>query len=112
MHESILTTIKKLLGIAEEYTHFDEDIIRHINTTFMVLNQLGVGPAEGFRIEDKSAIWEEYVSSEDNLEGVVTYVHQRVKLLFDPPLTSAVMDATNRTVNELEWRLNVAAETK
>ena len=112
MNESILTTIKKLLGIAEEYTHFDEDIIRHINTTFMVLNQLGVGPAEGFRIEDDSAIWEDYVSSDDNLEGVITYIHHRVKLLFDPPLTSAVMDSTNRTVNELEWRLNVAAETK
>lgn len=111
MNESILTSIKKLLGIAEEYTHFDEDIIRHINSVFMVLNQLGVGPAEGFRIEDDSAIWEEYISSDDNLEAVVTYVHQRVKLLFDPPLTSAVLDSANRTVSELEWRLNVAAET-
>ena len=108
--DSILTSIKKLLGIAEEYEHFDPDIIMHINSVFMVLNQLGVGPSEGFRIEDKSATWDEYITEEDNLDAVKTYMNLKVKLLFDPPLSAAVREATNQMINELEWRLNV--ETK
>ena len=110
--ESILTSIKKLLGIAEEYNHFDADIIMHINTVFMTLNQLGVGPTEGFHIEDDLAVWGDFVSSDDaNFEGVKSYVYLKVKLLFDPPLSSAVLESTNRMVNELEWRLNEAAES-
>lgn len=111
--ESILTSIKKLLGIEEEYTHFDADIIMHINSVFMILQQLGVGPSEGFSISDKTATWDEFVP-EDNPKflAVKTYMHHKVKLLFDPPLSSAVMEATKNVVSEFEWRLNVAAESK
>lgn len=110
--DSILTSIKKLLGITEEYTHFDVDIIMHINTVLAILTQMGVGPAEGFSIEDKSATWDEFVSNKLYYEPVKTYVYLKVKLLFDPPLSSAVMEATNRMISEMEWRLYAAAETK
>lgn len=110
--ESILTSIKKLLGIAEEYTHFDSDITMHINSVLMILNQMGVGPEEGFFIEDASATWEEFVSDIAKIQAVKSYVYLKVKLLFDPPLSSAVMEATNRLISELEFRLNVAVDPK
>ena len=110
--DSILTSIKKLLGIAEEYTNFDSDIIMHINSVFMILNQMGVGPSEGFRIEDKSSIWDEYITESDNLDAVKSYMSLKVKLLFDPPQGGAVREATNQLIDELEWRLNVEAESK
>lgn len=109
--DSILTSIKKMLGIAEEYTHFDEDIIMHINSVFMTLTQLGVGPAEGFRIRDDSAIWADFMPDSPVFESVKTYVFLRVKLIFDPPLTSAVIDSYERQIDEFEWRLNVSAES-
>ena len=109
--ESILTSIKKLLGIDEEYEHFDPDIIMHINSVFMILNQLGVGPSEGFSIQDSKSVWSDFMPSGSNLEAVKTYMQLKVKLMFDPPSSSAVMDAINRTIAELEWRLNVAADT-
>lgn len=110
MNDSILTSIKKLLGIAEEYDNFDADIIMHINSVFMILNQLGIGPSEGFRIEDKTTEWSEYVSEDENLDAVKTYMHLRVKMLFDPPQGSGVMESYNRSINELEWRLNVTTD--
>lgn len=109
--ESILTSIKKLLGITEEYEHFDADIVMHINSVFMILTQLGVGPKEGFVIEDDSAIWEDFISEPLELQAVKSYMHYKVKLLFDPPTNTNVMEAMNRTIQELEWRLNVAAES-
>ena len=112
MIDSILTSIKKLLGITEECTHFDADIIMHINSVFMILNQLGVGPLEGFRIEDNFATWDEYIRDDDNLDAIKSYMHLKVKLLFDPPLNSAIRDAINQSLNELEWRLNFAVESK
>lgn len=112
MDESILTSIKKLLGITEDYTHFDNDIIIHINSVFSILTQLGVGPSEGFSINDNSAIWVDFISDENKLQTIKSYIYLRVKLLFDPPSSSALLEATNRTINEFEWRLNVAAETK
>lgn len=108
--ESILTSIKKLLGIAEEYDHFDTDLIMHINTVFSILTQIGVGPDKGFTIEDDTATWADFLPEDSNYEAVKTYMHMRVKLLFDPPLSSVVMEATNRIINELEWRLNMTAE--
>lgn len=110
--ESILTSIKKMLGITEEYKNFDADIIMHINSVFMILNQLGVGPAEGFRIEDDLATWNDFISNEEQLDAVKSYIHLKVKLLFDPPLSSAVMEANKQIINELEWRLNVETESK
>lgn len=109
--ESILTSIKKLLGITEEYDQFDPDIIMHINSVFMILTQLGVGPSEGFSIEDDTSVWSDFIQDVKKLESVKTYIYLKVKLLFDPPLSSAVIDSTNRLINELEWRLNVAAES-
>jgi len=108
--ESILTSIKKMLGITEEYEHFDSDLIMHINSVFMILNQLGVGPANGFVIKGKEEAWSEFVSEDGQLELVKSYMHLKVKLLFDPPLSSAVMEAMNRMIGEFEWRLNVAVD--
>ena len=111
MNNSILTSIKKLLGITADDTSFDEDIIIHINTVFMDLNQIGVGPANGFRIEDKDNIWSEFVEDDSYYDAVKTYIYLKVKLLFDPPLSSAVMTSINQSIEKLEWRLNVKAET-
>ena len=108
--DSILTSIKKLLGITEEYENFDQDIIMHINSAFMILNQLGVGPKSGFSINDKSSTWYEFIPESGNLEAVKTYVHLKVKLMFDPPLSSTVIEAIKSQINELEWRLNVSVD--
>lgn len=109
--DSILTSIKKLLGIVEEYEQFDADLIMHINSALMVLTQLGVGPAAGFSIKDDSAIWADFIPNDVMLEAVKSYVYLRVKLLFDPPLNSAVIESINRQISEYEWRLNVVAES-
>ena len=109
--ESILTSIKKLLGIAEEYEHFDNDIIMHINSVFMILTQLGVGPSKGFVITDSSASWDDFLpEGGEKLQAVKTYMYMKVRLMFDPPTSSAVMESMNRMISELEWRLNVAAD--
>lgn len=108
--ESILTSIKKLLGIAEEYEHFDSDLIMHINSVFSILTQLGVGPENGFMITDKSAVWEDFIPNSVKLQIVKSYMHLKVKLLFDPPLGSAVIEAMNRQISEFEWRLNSAVD--
>ena len=108
--ESILTSIKKLLGIAEEYEHFDADLIMHINSVFSTLHQLGVGPAEPFRIQDEEAIWSDFIQGTSNIESVKSYMYLNVKLLFDPPLTSAVLASYERQIAELTFRLNVAVD--
>ena len=109
--DSILTSVKKLLGITEECTDFDADIIIHINSALMILTQLGVGPIEGFSIQDKTVLWANFLG-EDNqkLESVKSYVYMKVRLMFDPPSSSAVMESMNRMISELEWRLNVAVD--
>ena len=112
MNDSILTSIKKMLGITEEYTHFDTDNIIHINTIFMTLNQLGVGPSSGFKIEDDSAMWSEYIDEDSDLEAVKTYIYLKVKLLFDPPLSSSVIEVMKQSIAELEWRLNVQTSSE
>ena len=111
--DSILTSIKKMLGIDEEYEHFDQDIIMHINSVFMILTQLGVGPPGGFSIEDKLTTWDEYIPEDDkNIEAVKSYMYAKVQLLFDPPNSSVLMEAKKSIINELEWRLNLAAESR
>ena len=109
--ESILTSVKKLLGITEEYNHFDSDIIMHINSALFTLKQLGVGPSEGFTISDKTAAWTDFVKDIDKIEAVKSYVYLKVKLVFDPPASSAVMEAIKNQISEYEWRLNVEVET-
>lgn len=110
MSDSILVSIKKLLGITEEYDYFDADIIMHINMAFMVLYQLGVGPKSPFTIEDASATWSDFMGDSTDLAGVKTYVFLKVKLVFDPPQSSAAMEAIKQNIAELEWRLNVTAD--
>lgn len=105
--DGILTSVKKLLGIAEEYTQFDTDILIHINSVFLTLHELGIGPDEGFAI-DEYTTWTDYIS--DNtllLNAVKTYMYLKVKMLFDPSLTSSVTDLMKEEVKELEWRMNV-----
>lgn len=108
--DSILTSIKKLLGITEEYEHFDQDIIMHINSVFMILTQMGVGPEEGFTISDSTTTWSEFTNDDKKIEAVKSYVYLKVRLLFDPPASSSVMEAINRSISEFEWRLNIAAD--
>ena len=109
--ESILTSIKKLLGIDAEYKHFDPDLIMHINSVFSILTQMGVGPPYGFSITGDSEKWEAFIAKEPNKFSLVkSYMHLKVKLLFDPPLGSAVIESINRQISEFEWRLVVAAD--
>ena len=109
--ESILNSINKLLGIAEDYDHFDSDIIMHINSVFATLTQLGVGPEDGFSIDDESAKWEDFLPEERMLHSVKSYMFMKVKLMFDPPLSSAVIECTKEQIKELEWRLQVAVDS-
>lgn len=107
--DSILSTIKKMLGIEDDYTHFDTDIIIHINTIFTILNQLGVGPPEGFSITDNTSKWADF-KVHGSMESIKTYIYLRVRLLFDPPSNSFLVEAIKNQIQELEWRLNVQAE--
>lgn len=109
--ESILTSIKKLLGITEDYTHFDEDIIMHINSVFFTLKQLGVGPPEGFSISSKDEQWNDYLPDTNPLaKPIASYMYLKVRLLFDPPSSSALIDSMKRTIDEYEWRFNVEVD--
>lgn len=113
LSESILTSIKKLLGPEEEETHFDPDLVIHINSVFSDLRQMGVGPSEGFAITDATAVWSDFIP-EANLPkfaSVKSYVYFRVKLMFDPPMNSSHLASIERQIREFEWRLNHTAET-
>lgn len=107
--DSILLSVKKLLGIDAEYTVFDPDIIIHINTAFAVLNQLGVGPVEGFMIESDKELWDEYIM-DYNFAMAKTFVFLKVKLTFDPPSSTALLESMNRQLDELTWRLEVEGQ--
>ena len=109
--DSILTSIKKLLGMTEEYTAFDTDVTMHINSVFSILRQLGIGPSEGFVIKDKSAKWSDFLGDDITIELVKTYVYMKVKLIFDPPLNASVLQSYKESIAEFEWRGNVEAET-
>lgn len=110
--ESILTSIKKLLGIAESYKQFDTDIIIHINSALMVLNQLGVGPSQGFSIKDETNTWSEFIPEDRyDMESIKSYVYMKVRLLFDPPASSAAITSMEKLISEFEFRINVSAES-
>jgi hypothetical protein len=110
METSILISTKKVLGIDKDYTAFDLDIITHINTAFSILTQLGVGPAEGFMIEDDTTEWAEFIVDDMQYNSVKTYVYLKTRQLFDPPTTSYLITAFDEQIRELEWRLNVHRE--
>ena len=110
MEDSILITIKKMLGLAPEYPPFDTDIIVHINTYLQVLNQLGVG-VDGFTITDESATWADFLSERSASEQMVkTYLYLRVRMVFDPPTSSILSQAIKENVDELGWRLRESVE--
>lgn len=111
MTESILDTIKKMLGIPTTDTAFDQDILVHINTAFMILNQLGVGPVTVYSIEDATPTWVDFLTDSVMYSAVKTYVFLKVRVLFDPPGTSFLLESYNKQIQELEWRLNVQVPT-
>lgn len=126
MNESILLTIKKMLGLTEEYEHFDQDIMVHINSAIMTLNQLGVGSSDIFSVTSKDNTWSELFNesstdavptivrmvsrignnNQKNIGMIQQYVYLKVKLSFDPPQNSFLVEAINKTLSEIEWRLN------
>lgn len=108
--DSILTSVKKMLGIPEDYEQFDMDIIMHINSVLMILTQLGVGPEEGFVITDKTDKWSDFIGEGKLVELVKSYVYLKVRLIFDPPQSSSIIEAMNRQISEFEWRINVAVD--
>lgn len=110
MEESILNTIKLLLGYPAEYTEFDVQIIAHINSVLADLCQLGVGPIGGYSITGDTETWGDFIS-DNELNAVKSYMHLRVALLFDPPASSAVLSSFEKQIEKWEWRLAVAAET-
>ena len=108
--DSILDSVKKVLGIEADYTQFDPDIILHINTVLAILAQLGVGPSAGFVIEDSTATWADFLGDDPALNPSKSYIYLRVRLLFDPPTTSYLVTSLNEQIREMEWRLNVHRE--
>lgn len=111
LEENILSSIKKLLGLNDGVTVFDTDIVIHINTVFANLTQMGVGPQNdegkniGFKISTGNEVWRDFTSNDILIENVKTYVYIKVKMVFDPPTSSALIDAYNAQAKELEWRL-------
>lgn len=112
MNESILNTVKKMIGFEDDYNVFDTDLIVCINAAFSTLRQIGVGPEGGFSISDASAVWEDFGASQILLDWVKQYVYLKAKNTFDPPASATIMNAYNETMKELEWRMNLAAEVE
>lgn len=110
MNDSILTSIKKALGPEEVYEHFEPEIIMYINSVLATLTELGVGPKDGFMIEDETAVWSDFISDDKLMRLVPTYVYLRVKLVFDPPTIAAILESFERQADMYEWRINAAAE--
>lgn len=110
MNESILLTIKKLVGMEQDYNAFDQDLIVSINGAFMILNQLGVGPFKPFMIFGANESWMDFSSDIDYVNLVKNYVYLRVRLLFDPPNTGVLHEAMERQIAEFEWRLKIQAD--
>ena len=111
LEENILSSIKKLLGLNDGVTVFDTDIVIHINTVFANLTQMGVGPQDdegkniGFKISTGNEVWGDFTDNDVLIDNVKTYIYIKVKMVFDPPTSSALIDAYNAQAKELEWRL-------
>ena len=116
MVDSILTTTKNALGLADDYEPYDPELIMHINSVMAILNQLGVGPSDGYVITDKTQTWSElltnegYAVEEKRLADVKSYVYMKVKMLFDPPSVGYVVTAWEKMIEEAEWRITVAQD--
>lgn len=107
---SILTSIKRTLSIPDDYDAFDPQLLTFINGTFSTLSQLGIGPPGGFRIDDATTHWDEYLEEDLRLNNVKTYMYLAVRLLFDPPQTAHAVTALSQQIDELVWRINVQRE--
>jgi hypothetical protein len=107
---SILNSIKKVLNVPADNADFDQDILMHNNSVFSTLSQLGVGPDEGFRIDDQTTEWSAFLNGDNRLNNVKSYMYLRVRLLFDPPGTSFHITALEKQVEELTWRINLQRE--
>ena len=110
MSDSILNSVKKLLGLAEDYEAFDPDVIMHINSVFTRLHSLGVGPTLGFSIENSSATWTSYLAGDKRYNNVKSYMVARVRLMFDPPTTSFAIKAIEDQITQFEWLINAQRE--
>jgi len=110
MEESIFDSIKALLGPDASYDVFDQDILIHINTAISVLTQLGVGPATGFLVTGFDEKWSDFIGDDKTLQMAKTYIYMKVKMAFDPPVNSSVLNAYQEACKEYEWRLNVAVD--
>lgn len=106
MNESILDSVKKLIGLDQAYDAFNTDIIIHINSVLMLLNQLGVGN-KGFSITGSEETWADFLGEDSDLHMVKSYVAMKTRLVFDPPTSGTVMEALKQSISEMEWRLNV-----
>jgi len=112
-NDNIVEDIKKVLQLPADYNAFDIDVVMHINSVFSTLQQLGVGPAEEFSIEDGTETWGEFFArapGTKKINAVKSYMYLRCRVLFDPPTTSFALDSMDKQIKELEWRLNVQAE--
>lgn len=108
---SILKTIRPCVGIPNDYSVFDTELIADINSVFAVLHQLGVG-ASPFKITGEDETWDSYMAPSDNLEEIKTYMRDRVKLMFDPPMNSFLVDVIQKRIAEFEWRINSEVDFK
>lgn len=116
MNESILSTVKKLLGVTDDYDYFDQDLLIHINSALMSLSQIGVCPSQDFYTLDKDTTWSEYLGYDyqENIDfgSIKSYIYLKVKLLFDPPQNSFTIEAINKMIAEMEWRINIVSENQ
>lgn len=110
MEQSILKSVKKILGVNPNDTSFDLDILTHVNSAFSTLNDLGIGPPEGFMIDDDETLWVDFIGADPRLNQVRTYVCLKTRIAFDPPTTVYLIGALDRQIAELEWRLNTRRE--
>ena len=110
-NDSILTSIKKLMGLTEEYDAFDQDILILINSIFFELEQIGVKAKEGFVLSDKTAVWSDYSDDDRLLNALKPYIYMKTKLTFDPPTSSGALDSMNRIIDRFEWRINLYSDT-
>ena len=110
MSDSILTSVKKVLGLDEAYDAFDIDIIMHINSALSTVGQLGVGPVDGFSIADATATWDDFLNGDLSFNDVKSYIYMRVRMLFDPPTNPRLYTAIETQVREVEWRINITRE--
>ncbi len=111
MPQSILTSVKKVVGLTEDDLSFDLDILMHANTVFATLTQLGVGPDDGFEIEDATAVWDDFLGADKRYNFVKSYVYLRIRMLFDPPTTSSLANAMKEQIDEYTYRISVLRES-